>query len=65
MSDYKNSDMRNAINEYVRNPRYRDVLCLRFCEGRTYDEISEQANYSPQHVKYICKTYKSLLFSHL
>lgn len=30
MPDYKNSDMCNAIQEYVRNPRYKYLLQLRF-----------------------------------
>ena len=57
--------MCNAIDEYVRNPRYRNVLRLRYCQGETYERIAEQVNYSTQHVKYICKTYKELLMSHL
>ena len=65
MSDYKNSDMCHAIEEYVRNPKYRDLLRLRFCEGRTYEEIAGAVNFSPQHVKYICKSYKDFLLSHL
>ena len=65
MPDYKNSDMCRAIEEYVRNPRYRAMLRLRFCEGATYEEIAEAVAYSPQHVKHICKTYKALLMSHL
>ena len=65
MPDYKNSDMCRAISEYVRNPRYRELLRLRYCEGRTYEEIGEITNYSVQHVKHICKTYKEYLLSHL
>ena len=65
MLDYKNTDMCNVINEYVRNQRYRDLLRLRFCDGVTYEQIAEQVHYSPQHVKYICKTYKDLLMRHL
>lgn len=65
MPDYRNSDMCKAISEYVRNPRYRELLRLRYCEGRTYEEISELTNYSPQHVKHICKAYKEMLISHL
>lgn len=65
MPDYKNSDMCNAINEYVRNPRYKELLRLRFCEGRTYEEIAALVCYSPQHVKHICKTYKDYLISRL
>lgn len=62
---YKRSDMRRAIDEYIINPRYRDLLLLRLCEGRTYEEISEIVSYSPQHVKYICRTYKDFLINHL
>lgn len=65
MPDYKNSDMLHVINEYVRNPRYRELLRLRFCEGRTYDEISEAVGYSPQHVREIVRTHKDLLIRHL
>ena len=65
MLDYKNSDMCHAIDEYVRNPKYRFLLHLRFCEGATYEEIAERTNYSVQHVKYIVKTYKDYLLSHL
>lgn len=62
---YRNSDMCKAINEYVQNAKYRELLRLRYCEGYTYEEIAEKVNYSPQHVKYICKTYRELLISHL
>ena len=65
MPEYRNSDMRRCIDEYVRNSRYKEVLRLRFCEGRTYEEISGIASYSPQHVKHICKTYRDMLISHL
>ena len=63
--DYRNSDMCNTINEYVRNQRYKDLLRLRYCEGRTYEEIGEIVCYSPQHVKRICKNYHDTLMSHL
>ena len=65
MLEYRNSDMYNAIEEYVRNPRYRDLLRMRFCDGVTYEEIGVRVSYSTQHVKYICKTYKPFLLSHL
>ena len=63
MPVYKNSDMTNVINEYVHNPRYREILRLRFIDGFTYEEIAEAVNFSPQHVKYICSSYKPLLIS--
>ena len=65
MKDYKNRDMCQAISEYVHNPRYRELLQLRFCEGFTYEEIAEEVSFSPQHVKHICRTYKDYLISRL
>ena len=62
---YKNSDMCRAIDEYVHNPRYRELLRLRYCEGFTYEQIAEAVNFSAQHVRYICKYYKNLLISGL
>ncbi len=60
---YKNSDMLRAIDEFVHNPKYRELLRLRFCDGFTYEEIGEAVGYSTQHVKFICKSYKELLIS--
>lgn len=65
MPIYRNSDMCRAIEEYVHNPRYRELLRLRYCDGYTYEEIAEKINFSPQHVKHICHSYKALLISRL
>ena len=65
MPEYKNSDMCHAIEEYCHNSRYRQILRFRYCEGHTYEEIAELVNFSPQHVKRICQTYKALLISHI
>ena len=62
---YKNSDMRMAIEEYVHNAQYREVLRLRLCEGYTYEQISELCRFSPQHVKYIVRSYKDILISQI
>ena len=65
MPNYRRSDMCNAIDEYVINYRYREVLKLKYCEGMTYEEVAETVNYSPQHVKHICRIYKDYLMSRL
>lgn len=65
MPIYKNSDMCAAIDEYIHNQKYRQVLRLRFCDSLTYEEIAESVNFSPQHVKYICSSYKAMLMSRL
>ena len=63
--EYRNSDMKIAIDEYVHNTRYRELLRLRYCEGMTYEEIAEAVDYSTQHIKSVCKKYKDLLFRQL
>lgn len=62
---YKNSEMLLAINEYVHNVQYREVLRLRLCEGYTYEQIAELVRFSPQHVKHIVRSYKDLLISQI
>lgn len=65
MPKYNRFDMSQAIENYIVNSRYRFVLRLKLCEGMTYEEVAEAANYSVQHVKHIVKTYKNFLLSHL
>lgn len=62
---YRNSDMVIAINEYVHNAQYREVLRLRLCEGYTYEQIAELCRFSPQHVKHIVRLYKEFLISQI
>lgn len=65
MPKYSRIDMCRAIDTYVINPRYREVLRLKYCEGLTHEQVAEAVNYSTQHVKYICKEYKDYLMNHL
>ena len=65
MTGYNRFDMRNAIESYVVNPRYREILRLRLCEGYTMEQTAEATHYSTQHVKHVCKTYKDYLISRL
>ena len=60
---YNRNDMKIAIENYVVNSRYREVLRLRYCEGMTHEQVAEATHYSTQHVKSICKDYKKILFS--
>ena len=62
---YSRFDMHRAIETYVINPRYREVLRLKLCEGMTHEQVAEAVNYSTQHVKYICREYKDYLLSRL
>ena len=65
MLEYKRSEMRNAIEEHVANPHYRTLLTLKLCDGYTYEQAAEAANYSTQHAKRVCKQYKPFLMSFL
>ena len=65
MPKYNRFAMGKAIDEYVVNPRYREALRLKYCEGLTYEQVAEAVHYSTQHVKTICKEYKDYLISHL
>ena len=65
MPNYKRSDMCQAIDDYVINLRYRQILKLRFCEGMTYEQISGITNYSTPHIKFICNRYKDYLMNRI
>ena len=62
MPSYSRKAMLDIIDDYVINPKYREVLRLRYCEGFPYEVIGEMTHYSTQHVKYICKSHKDVLF---
>ena len=60
---YDRFEMGDKIERYVINPRYRQILRLKYCEGMTHEQVAEATNYSTQHVKHICKAYKNILIS--
>ena len=49
MNEYKNTDMSNAIAEYIHVSRYRDILRLRYCEGMTFAEMTAEAKHLMSH----------------
>ena len=63
MPTYNRYDMSRVIETYVVNPKYRQVLQLRYVEGLTHEQVAEVAGYSTQHVKSICRNYKNYLIS--
>lgn len=65
MVKYDRYKMRDAIDRYVVNPRYRNVLLLKYYDGYSHEEVAEKANYSTQHVKFICKEYIDFLLTNL
>lgn len=65
MPCYDRFELCNAIERYVINSKYRDILRLKYCEGYTFEEVAEMTNYSVTHVKRICKEYKELLMNRI
>lgn len=63
MPIYNRFEMERVINEYVVNPKYREVLYLKYVEGLTHEQVAEKSNYCTQQVKNICRDYKNFLIS--
>lgn len=63
MPKYNRFEMGRIIEAYVLNPKYRQVLYLKYVEGLTHEQVAEKSNYSTQQVKNICKDYKDFLIS--
>jgi Mor family transcriptional regulator len=58
---YRNSDMADAIDEYVHNQEHRKILKSRFIDGLTYDELSNKYNTSVRQLKRIIYKYDKIL----
>ena len=52
---YKNSDIKNVIEEYIHSVRDRGILCLRFVDGKTYEQIAEDVDMSPRQIQNIVR----------
>ena len=65
MPIYNRFEMERVINEYVVNPKYREVLYLKYVAGLTHEQVGERTNYCTQQVKNICRDYKNFLISRL
>lgn len=59
--DIANSTLAALIDEYVRNPKYRDIVKDRLINCMTFDELSQKHGYSTRHTKRIVyKSYEKL-----
>lgn len=63
--EYSNTDMENAINEYIHSERDRQILKSRLIDGLTYDELSDKYHLSARRVKTIVYRAQDGLFKHL
>ena len=65
MKEYKNSDVLQAIAEYIHSQRDRDILKSRLVDGLTFDELSALYHLSSRHIKTIVYKQGDVVFKHL
>ena len=65
LSDVKNSDISNVIDEYIHSERDRKILKRRLIDGITYDRLAEEFDMSIRQIKAIVYKSEEKLFSHI
>lgn len=64
-SDFSNSQIDKAINEWIHSERDRRILHLKLVDGLTYEKIAELEDMSPKRIQKIVWTAEDKLFTHL
>ena len=65
LSDIKNSEIKNAIDEYIHSERDRAVLLDRLCNGLTFEKLGEKHDLSEIQVKRIVYKLSDDVYKHL
>ena len=65
LSDVKNSDIKEAIEEYIHSERDRAVLLDRLVNGLTFEKLGERHDLSEIQVKRIVYKYSDSVYRHL
>lgn len=65
LSDVKNSDIKNAIDEYIHSERDRAVLLDRLVNGLTFEKLGEKHDLSEIQVKRIVYKLSDDVYRHL
>lgn len=63
--DISNTEIENAINEWIHNKRNREILKDRLIDGLIFDELSGKHNLSVQQVKSIVYKGTEIIFNHI
>jgi len=58
------SKVNRIINEWIINARHKEVAELRFCEGKTFEEIAELLDISTTSSKKIAYACESIILLH-
>lgn len=65
LSDVKNSDIANAIDEYIHSERDRKILKRRLIDGVCYEPLADEMDMSVRQIKNIVSKAEAKLFKHL
>ena len=65
LSDIKNSDIANAIDEYIHSERDRKILKRRLIDGICYEPLADEMGMSVRQIKNIVSKAEERLFKHL
>lgn len=65
MVEYTNSQIREAIDEYIHNERDREILKRRLIDGICYEPLAEEFGLSVQRIKAIVYKSQDILFRHI
>lgn len=63
--EYKNSQAREAIAEFIHSARDREILEKRLIDGMTYERIAEEMDMSVRQIKNIIYRNEEILFRHI
>ena len=63
--EYTNSQILEAIGEYIHSDRDRGVLARRLIDGITIERLAEEFSLSPRQIKNILKKNEEILFRKL
>ena len=65
LSDVKNSDIANAIDEWIHSERDRKILKRRLIDGICYEPLAEEMGMSVVQIKRIVSKAEAQLFKHI
>lgn len=63
--DLTNSEIREAIDEFIHDAVVREILKDRLIDGMTFERLAEKHGYSPRHIKRIVYKASDKLFARL
>lgn len=65
MRDYSRSEIEWAIDEYILNEKYRDIMRRRLIDGICYEPLAEEFDMSVSQIKRIIYKSQEKIFRHI